>query len=96
MISLLTACSGAVLRPFRGHAGLRGNEIVDKLARDGSVQKFVETEPALGASRQNKRRKISRWLVNQQWARWRSLGNTRELISGPCPGARKRFLSVRE
>ena len=24
-----------------GHAGLRGNEIVHKLARDGSVQKFV-------------------------------------------------------
>ena len=92
---LYPACSGAVLRPNPGNAGVRGNEIVDKLARDGSVQKFVGPEPALGVSRQNKRRKMSRWLVNQHWARWRGLGNTqrqaRELISGPSSGARNRF-----
>jgi hypothetical protein len=28
-----------------GHAGVRGNEIADKLARGGSVQKFVGPEP---------------------------------------------------
>jgi len=53
-----------------GHARVGGNKIVDMLARDGSVQKFVGPEPALGSSKQNKRRKISRWLVNQHWARW--------------------------
>jgi ribonuclease HI len=31
---------------FPGHAGVRGNEIADKLARDGSVQ--VGPEPSLG------------------------------------------------
>ena len=31
-----------------GHAGVRGNKIADKLARDGSVQKFVGPEPFLG------------------------------------------------
>ena len=31
-----------------GHAGVRGNEIADKLARDGSVQRFVGSEPFLG------------------------------------------------
>ena len=52
------------------HAGVRGNKIADKLARDGSVQKFVGHELDLGDSRQNIRRKISCWLVNQHWARW--------------------------
>ena len=36
-----------------GHAGVRGNQITDKLARDGSVQTFVGPEPSLGVSRQN-------------------------------------------
>ena len=31
-----------------GHAGVRGNEIADKLARGGSVQMFVGLEPFLG------------------------------------------------
>jgi ribonuclease HI len=35
------------------HAGVRGNEIADKLTRDSSVQKFVGTAPFLGVSRQN-------------------------------------------
>jgi hypothetical protein len=41
-----------------GHAGLRGNEIADKLARDGSVQEGVVPESSLGVSRQIISRKI--------------------------------------
>jgi len=78
-----------------GHTGVRGNEIAVKLARDGSVRKFVGPEPSLGFSRQNIRRKIRRWLDNQQWARWRGLGSTqrrdRELISGPSLSAKIRL-----
>jgi ribonuclease HI len=48
-----------------GHAGVQGNEIADKLARDGSVQKFVGPETFLGVSRQNIRRKIKCWMDNQ-------------------------------
>jgi hypothetical protein len=59
-----------------GHAGVRRNEIADKLARDGSVQKSVWPEPSFGVSRQNIRRKIKRWLDNQHLARWRDLGST--------------------
>jgi len=59
-----------------GHAGIQGNEIADKLARDGSVQKFGGTEPSLGVSRQNIRKKIRRWLDNQHWERWQGLGST--------------------
>jgi hypothetical protein len=80
-----------------GQAGLRGNEIADDFARGGSALKFVEPEPALGVSRQDVRRRIGRWLVNQYWAWWRGLGDTqrqaRELISGHCRCAKARFLS---
>jgi ribonuclease HI len=41
-----------------GHAGVRGNEIADKLGKDGSAQRFVGPEPVLGVSRQNIRRKM--------------------------------------
>jgi hypothetical protein len=80
-----------------GHAGARGNEIAEDLARGGCALKFVGPEPSLGVYRQDIRRKIRRWLVNQHWVWWRGLGNTqrqaRELISGTCLGAKARFLS---
>ena len=41
--------------------------------------------------------KLNRWLVNQHWARWRSLGDTQrqvqELISGPSLGAKTKVMS---
>jgi len=40
-----------------GHAGVRGNEITDKVTRDGSVHQFVGLESFLGVSRQNDRRR---------------------------------------
>jgi hypothetical protein len=52
----------------RGHAGVRGNEIADKLTRDGSVQWFVGPEAFLGVSRQNIRRKMRRWMEKQHLA----------------------------
>jgi len=33
-----------------GHAGVRGNEMADKLTRNSSVQRFVGPEPFLGGS----------------------------------------------
>jgi hypothetical protein len=81
-----------------GHAGVRGNEIPNLFARDGPAVKFVGPEPVLGVSRQDIRRKIRRWLVNQHWIWWPDLDNTQrqtpELISGPCPGAKAKFLSL--
>jgi len=57
-----------------GHARVLRNEIANKLARDGSVQKLVGPEPFLGVSRQNIRRKIKRWMDNQHLVMW----------PGPC------------
>jgi hypothetical protein len=75
-------------RPTK-HAGARGNEITDKLARDGSAQRFVGPEPFLGVSRQNIRLKMKRWMDKQHLALWRGPCSTqrqaRELISGPDP-----------
>jgi hypothetical protein len=50
-----------------GCAGVQGNEIADELTRDCSVLGFVGPELALGVSRQDTQRRISRWLVNQHW-----------------------------
>jgi len=80
-----------------GQYELQGNKIADKLARDGSVPKFVGLDPSLGVSRQNIRIKIKRWMDNQHLARWRGLGSTqrqaRGLISGPSLGTKTRLLS---
>jgi hypothetical protein len=80
-----------------GHAGIRRNEIADKLARDSSVQRFVGTEPFLGISRQNIRGKIKCSMNNQHLVLWRGPCSTqrqaRELVSGPNLGTRARLLS---
>jgi hypothetical protein len=80
-----------------GHAGVRGNEIADRLERSGSALRFLGPEPALGVSRCDIRRKLRCWLSGQHRANWHDLANTlrqaRELISGPCPGTWTKFLS---
>jgi hypothetical protein len=35
-----------------GHSGIRGNEIADEMAREGSAHHFVGPVPAVGVSRQ--------------------------------------------
>ena len=62
-----------------GLAGVQGNEITDRLTRDGSVQRFVGPESSLGDSRQNMRRKIKCWIENQQLVLW----------CGPCSTQRQ-------
>jgi hypothetical protein len=59
-----------------GHAGVRVKEIADGIARDGSVLNCVIPEPALGVYRQDIRRRIRRWLVNQYCIWWRGVGDT--------------------
>jgi ribonuclease HI len=63
-----------------GHAGVRGNEIADRLARDGSVQRFVGPEPFLEFSRQNIRRKMKRWMEKLHLVLWRGLVVHRDRI----------------
>jgi hypothetical protein len=83
-----------------GHAGARGNEIADRLARNGSTQRFVGPEPFLGGrgvSRQTVRRKMKRRMEKQHLALWRGPCSTqrqaREWISGPNLATGARLLS---
>jgi ribonuclease HI len=51
-----------------GHVGERGNEIADRLSRNGSAQRFVGAGPFLGVSRQIIRRKMKRCMEKQHLA----------------------------
>jgi len=81
-----------------GHAGLRGNEIADGLARGGSLLSFFGPEPALGVSRRDLQTRLGRWLVNQHGALWRGLGDAqrqaRDFISGSSLGTRATFMTL--
>jgi hypothetical protein len=94
-VCLISARRAVELYWVSGHAGLRGNETADELARCGSALGFIGPEPAYWVSRQHLRNKISHRLGNQDWGRWQNLGNTqrREPISGPCRGTKIRLLS---
>ena len=80
------------------HAGVRGNEITDRLARSGSGQWFIGPEPYLGVSRQNIRRKMKHWMNNQHLALWRgpcsAQRQAQELISGPYLATGVQLLSL--
>jgi len=86
-IKLISTRQAVGLYWVPGHAGVRGSEITVKLARSGSVQRFVVPESFLGVSRQNIRRKTKRWMAKQHLALWRGHCSTQreawELISDP-------------
>jgi hypothetical protein len=68
------------------HAEVRRYKITNKLARDGSVRKFVGSEPSR-VSRQNMSlRRIKCWMENQHLARsWQYSGIGSRIILGPSP-----------
>jgi len=88
-------CGGLYWVP--GHAGVRENEIADKLARGGSVQKFIGPEPSRGVFRQNIKNKITSWVDNQHLVMCRGPCSTQKqaqkLISGLSPATNARLLS---
>jgi len=81
-----------------GHSGVQENETANKPTRNGTVQKFVGPEPALGVPRQNIRRKIKSWRDNQHTVIWWGLISTQrqaqKLILGPSPTAHTRLLPL--
>ena len=92
---LYPACGGLFWAP--GHARIRGNEIVDGLARGSTALRFLGPEPVQGVSRRHLQMRLGRWLVNQHWAQWRGLGDTQrqahEFISEPSLGIRAKFMT---
>ena len=61
------------------------------------TEKFVGSELSLRVSTQIVKRKINRWVFNQNLAIWRgpssTQGQARKLISGPSPTTKTRRLS---
>jgi hypothetical protein len=53
-----------------GHAGVRGNETADGLARSRSASGFVGPKPAFGVSKWDLSNKIGHWLGNQHQRPW--------------------------
>jgi hypothetical protein len=88
-----------IVRLFQvpGHSRVCGNESADELPSRGTVHLFAGSEPALGVSGQNIRKKIKCSMDNQHMAIWRDLSSTqrqaRKLISGPSPTATTTLLS---
>jgi hypothetical protein len=80
-----------------GHSRVCGNESADELPSRGTVHQFAGSEPTLGVSRQNIRKKKKCCMDNQHMVMWRDLSSTqtqaRKLISGPSPTAKTRLLS---
>jgi hypothetical protein len=80
-----------------GHSGIRGIEIADEFAREGSAHHFVGPDLALGVSGQSIRRKMQGWLDRQHLMQWQglagTLGQARELISGPCIATKTTLMS---
>jgi len=73
-----------------GHAGVRL-----PINKQGAALFWGSLD--LRVSRWDIQKRLSHLLANQHWARWRGLGDTErqasELISGPCLGAKAKFLS---
>ncbi|VEN63036.1 unnamed protein product [Callosobruchus maculatus] len=71
-----------------GHAGVKGNEMADHLARMGSGNSFVGPEPALGLSANLVRKTTGEWIQNQHSLRWNNISGhlrqARELLAGPA------------
>jgi hypothetical protein len=97
MLNDISARHAVGLYWVSGHAGVRGNEIADRLAMSGSGERFIGPESFWGVSRQNIRRKLKRWMKNQHLALWRSPCNTqrqaRQSISGADLATGARLLS---
>jgi hypothetical protein len=80
-----------------GHAGIRGNEIADEFAREGSLYQFAGPQPAFRIFRKNKNEKMKCWLDNQHMTLRQCLTSTQrqacDMIWSPGLAVRTRQLS---
>jgi hypothetical protein len=61
-----------------GRMGIDGNEMADKLARQGSSRPFILPEPALGISAKTAREVIRGWTNRKHTEYWQSIQGQRQ------------------
>ncbi|GFG34052.1 hypothetical protein Cfor_04905 [Coptotermes formosanus] len=68
-----------------GHAGIKGNEKADVLAKKGAGGQFIVMEPVLGISTWFIRQGIINWMTNKHPMHWKSMsGSQRQAqLEGP-------------
>jgi ribonuclease HI len=67
------------------HCGIEGNEVADKLAKEGANRDFIGPEPYVGVSRSEIKTKMKRRLIttwNQFWSRIEGLRHSKNFIRG--------------
>ena len=57
-----------------GHSNIEGNDIADRLAREGSASTFVGEEPYLGIALQTAKSAIFEWLIDKSTCYWEFQG----------------------
>jgi hypothetical protein len=65
----------------RGHHGILGNEMADKLARQASAMLLLGPEPVLGIPKCLAREAIKSWTENQHFSIWKVIPGCRH---GTC------------
>ncbi|XP_018374158.1 PREDICTED: uncharacterized protein LOC108768275 [Trachymyrmex cornetzi] len=76
-LNRLAAGNDVALVWVPGHAGIKGNEVADELARNGSSARLVGPEPALGLPGCSGKTKIRDWLRDRHMSYWKEETRTK-------------------
>ena len=80
-----------------GHEGIDGNEMADKLAREGTEKRFTGPEPKIGVSVNVRKRLVKEWLRREHiraWTRYEGARHTKVFCDYPSREVSQALLSL--